>query len=237
MHGSVLQNKKYIAFAEENTVEVLALSRLDEGIEKKDKRAGTYKAKDVDGQEKEFMLGWPNLTAEDIRNLAGSKAGSYNNTGKIPYTAIVDPYTLEEMENIKGGYGAGSLMDLVTAKKKVLEQQHGKGVSRKALNKVKEADAEIRKSLAAGNLAKALSDALALEKKVAKEPPAVVELAGKAKTDVLDAATKQLDEVEAMLGRGEKAEAAKQIGPLARALKGTSLETRANELLEKSKAE
>lgn len=233
----MLQNKKYIAFAEENTVEVLSLDRLDEGIEKKDKRAGTFKAKDVDGQEKEFMLGWPNLTAEDIRNLRGSKAGSYNQTGKIPYTCIVDPYTLEEMDNIKGGYGAGTLMDLVTAKKKELEKAHGKGVSRKTYAKVKEADAGIRKELAAGNLAKALADSAALQKKVAKESPAIVEMAQKTGAEVLEAAGKQLDEIEAMIGRGENAEASKQLGPLSRALKGTTLEERATALLEKTKVE
>jgi len=237
VHGSVLQNKKYIAFSEENTVEVLSLSRLDEGIEKKDKRAGTYKAKDVDGTEKEFMLGWPNLTAEEISHLNGSQAGTYNKTGKIPYTAIVDPYTLEEMDNIKGGYGAGTLMDLVAAKKKELEKAHGKGISRKTLGKVKDADAAIRKELADGNLAKALSDSAALQKKVAKEPPAIIEMAEKTNADVLEAAKRQLDDVEAMINRGEKADAAKQLGSLTRALKNTSLEERALALLEQSKAE
>jgi hypothetical protein len=227
----VLQNKKYIAFAEENTVEVLSLDGLDEGIEKKDKRAGTYKAKDTDGQEKDFMLGWPNLTAEDIKNLRGSKAGSYNQTGKIPYTAIVDPHTLEEMDNIKGGYGAGTLQDLVTAKKKELEKAHGKGVSRKTLTKVKEADAGIRKALADGNLVKALTDSAALQKKVAKESPAIVEMAQKTGVEVLEAAGKQLDEIEAMITRGESAAAMKQLGPLSRALKGTTLEDRALGLL------
>jgi hypothetical protein len=235
VHGSVLQNKKYIAFSEENTVEVLCLSRLDEGIEKGDRRAGTYKKKDVDGVEKDFMVGWPNLTAEDIKSLCGSKAGSYNNTGKIPYTSVVDPYTLEEMGNIKGGYGVGMLEDLVTAKKKELEKAHGKGVSRKVLAKVKDADADIRKDLADGNLTKALSETATLEKKVAKEAQAIVEMVGKTKADVLDAATKQLDEIDAMIQRGDKGEAMKRLGPLARALKGTTLEERANALLEQSK--
>lgn len=237
MHGSVLQNKKYIAFAEENTVEVLCLQRLDEGIEKKDGRAGTFKGKDTDGQEKEFMLGWPNLTAEEIKALAGSKGGSYNNTGKIPYTCVVDPYTLEEMGNIKGGYGVGLLTDLVEQKHKELVKQHGKGVSRKTLTKVKEADAGIRKELAAGNLAKALTDSAALQKKVAKEAPAIIELAGKTGVEVLAAAAKQLDDIEAMIARGDKDEAMKQLGPLARALKGTTLEERSLALLEHSKVE
>lgn len=237
MHGSVLQNKKYIAFAEENTVEVLALSRLEEAVQKQDKKAGTFRAKDVDGQEKEFFLAWPNLTLEEIQAIGGSKAGSYNNTGKIPYTAIVNPHTLEEMESIKGGYGAGSLMDSVAVRKKELEKAHGKGLSRKTLGKVKDADAAIRGLLADGNIAKAITESLALQKKVAKEGAAIVELAGKTNADVLEAAGKALDEIEAMMDRGETAEASKKLTPLARALKGTALEERATALIEKTKVE
>ncbi|MFI5402887.1 MAG: hypothetical protein ACHQ1G_08125 [Planctomycetota bacterium] len=235
VHSAVLKNKKYIAFAEESTVEVISLQDLDKGIEKNDKRAGTYKEKGADGQDRECLIEWAGLTVEDIDTLRGSKASSYNNTGRIPYTAIIDPYTLEEMSNIPGGYGAGTLMDAVTVAKKQLEKEHGKSVSRKALTKVKDADREIREDLAKGNLAKALADSAALEKKVAKESAAVVDLAAKNRTDVLDAGTKQLDDIDAMIARGEKAEAAKQIGPLSRALKGTTLEARALELAEKSK--
>ena len=35
MHSAVLQNKKYIKFASENTVEVMALGSLDDGVAKK----------------------------------------------------------------------------------------------------------------------------------------------------------------------------------------------------------
>ena len=233
----MLQNKKYIAFAEENAVDVLTMDRLQEGIDKKDKRAGTYKAKDADGQEKEFLLSWPSLTVEELKKMGETKAGTYNTTGKLPYTAVVDPHTLEEMGNLPGGFSLGALTDLVAAKKKELEKAHGKGVSRKTLTKVKEADAGIREALAAGNLAKALADSAALQKKVAKESPAIVEMANKTGVEVLEAAGKQLGEIEAMIARGEKAEAGKQLGPLSRALKGTTLEERALALLEQSKVE
>jgi hypothetical protein len=236
VHSAVLKNKKYIQFAEENTVEVIVLSDLDKGIEAKDRRAATYKDKGEDGQARECLVEWAGLSVEDIEKLRGSKAGGYNNTGRIPYTAIVNPHTLDEMEKIAGGYGAGTLMDLVTAKRKELEKQYGKGVSRRALTKVKEADQDIRQELAEGNLAKALAAATALEKKVAKESAAVIELAGKTKAEVLAAAGKQLDELEATIGRGESAAALKQLGPLSRALKGTALEERALELIEKAKA-
>jgi hypothetical protein len=233
----VLQNKKYIAFADENTVEVIVLGDLDKGIAQKDKRAATYKAKGEDGQETEFLLEWPSLTVKDVEDMRGTKAGTYNDTGRNPYTAVVDPHTLEKMGNLAGSYSVGALSDLVSEKKRELEKQHGKGVSRKALAKVREADAEIRKELAAGNLAKALADSAALQKKVAKEPAPIVEMAQKTGVEVLDAAGKQLDELEAMISRGERAEAAKALGPLSRALKGTNLEARSLELLGKTKAE
>jgi hypothetical protein len=236
VHGAVLKNKKYIAFADENTVEVISLQDLDKGMEKNDRRAATYKEKGANGQERECLVEWAGLTVEEINALHGSKAGTYNNTGSIPYTAIVDPHTLEQMDKISGGYGAGTLMEMVTAARKELEKQHGKGVSRKSLNKVRDADREIREELDKGNLAKALADSAALEKKVAKESAAVVDLAGKTRATVLEAAGKQLDEIEAMIARGEKAGAAKQLGPLARALKGTTLEERALALLEGTKA-
>jgi hypothetical protein len=236
VHGSVLQNKKYIAFAEESAVDVLTMDRLQEGIDEKDKRAGTYTKKDADGQEKEFLLSWPSLTVEDLKAMNASKAGSYNKTGGLPYTAVVDPHTLEEMGNLKGGFAMGALTDLVAAKKKELEKAHGKSVSRKTLTKVKEADAEIRKHLAEGDLAKALTESAALQKKVAKEPPAIIEMAAKTQAGVLEAAGKSLDEIEAMIGRGEKAEAGKQLSGLSRALKGTALEERALALLEQTKA-
>jgi len=231
----VLQNKKYIKFAEDNTVEVLVLSRLEEGIEKEDKRAATFKGKDEDGQEKEFFVGYPNLTLDDIKGMRSTKAGTYNNTGKIPYTAIVNPHTEEEMENIKGGYGAGSLMDIVSARRKELVKQYGKGASRKTLNKVKDASADIRKELADGDLTKALTESAALEKKMAKEGDAIMDMVAKVRADVLEAAGKQLDELEAMIGRGEAREAGRELSRLARHLKGTAFEERVNDLIAKTK--
>jgi len=236
VHGSVLQNKKYIKFADENTVEVLVLDRLEEAIEKEEKGAATFKAKDEDGQEKEFFLGWPNLTLDDIKGMRSTKAGTYNNTGKIPYTAIVNPHTEEEMENIKGGYGAGALMDIVKARRQELVKEYGKGVSRKTLQKVKEAAADIRAKTAEGDLMKALTDSAALAKKMAKEGDAILDMVAKVRADVLEAAGNQLDELEAMIGRGEKSDAARELSRLARYLKGTELEERASTLLESAKA-
>jgi len=233
VHGSVLQNKKYIKFASENTVEVMALGRLEEGISKNDRKAATYKAKDGT----EYLVEFPNLTVADIKNLRSSKAGSYNNTGKIPYTAIVNPHTLEELENIKGGYAGKTLMDIVTTHRKALAKEHGKSLSRKVLTKVRKQEQAIQGELQKESYAKALSATAKLEKSVAKQPAALIEMVGKIKADVVAACGKKLDSLEALIGRGAKAEASKELGPLARALKGTSLEERVNGLLAQAKAE
>ena len=51
MHSSVLQNKKYMKFADASTVEVICVSRLDEAIKKKDAKAGTYDGMEDGGKE------------------------------------------------------------------------------------------------------------------------------------------------------------------------------------------
>jgi hypothetical protein len=229
----VLQNKKYIKFASENTVEVLTLSRLEEGIQKNDRKAGTYKAKDGT----EYLIEFPNLTVADLKKLGSTKAGSYNNTGKIPYTAIVNPHTLEEMENIKGGYSGKTLMEIVTTHKKALAAEHGKSLSRKVLTKIRKQEQTIQTELEKEGYSKALAETAKLEKSVAKQPDALREMVGKIKEGVVAACAKKLDSLEALIGRGAKAEALKELGPLARGLKGTSLEERAGGLLAKAKAE
>ena len=156
---------------------MISLQDLDKGIEQDDKRAQKYKEKGADGQTRECLIEWAGLTVEDIEALRGSKASTYNDTNGIPFTAVINPHTLERMDKIAGGYGAGTLMDMVTAARKQPQKEYGKGVSRKALGKVKEADQEIKAELAKGNLAKALADSATLEKKVAKESQAIIDLA------------------------------------------------------------
>jgi hypothetical protein len=123
MHSALMCNKKYIEFANENTVEVISLDRLQEGIEKKDRKAETYEAK-VDGQTVKYMVEFPGLTVEDMLALASSKAASYNKTGKIPYTAVVDPWTLTAQE-LNGGQGAGTIRRRRRAQKAMARTRQG----------------------------------------------------------------------------------------------------------------
>ena len=146
----MLQNKKYIKFAYENTVEVISMGKIDQALDAKaqgNARAKDfefYTAKDENGNKVERVVGWPNLTIEQMKKLNRSKAGQYNNTGKIPYTAIVNPHTLAEISNIRGGFGMGKLEDAVKAAKKSLGKEYGASVSRKTLDKIRKAEKKIQ---------------------------------------------------------------------------------------------
>jgi len=235
MHRSVLQNKKYISFHEENTVEVIALGRLQEGIDAEDQKAETYTAKDDQGNDVEYLVEFPGMTVKDMLDLSRSKAGSYNNTGRIPYTCVVNPYTLEEMESWSGGQSAKTIMESVKAHKKELEDQYGPSTSRKVLNKMREEAADVRASLAEGDHWKALTSTEKLAKSAEKYGPGVQKLVSDLQGEVLGATGKRLDELEAMLGGEDAAKAEREIKKLARALRGTALEERAAALEEKAK--
>ena len=155
MHRSVLTNKKYIKFADQNTVEVMSMGNIDKAGD--DKRIQSYKAKDGS----EYLVGWPNLTLDDLKKLNRSKARSYNDSPGIPYTAVVSPHTLEKMSFISASYSAGTLVDQVTVARKALVKQYGKGIKRKDLRKVNKEATKTRKVLETGEIVKALKAAQA----------------------------------------------------------------------------
>ena len=231
MHGSVLQNKKYVKFADENTVEVISMGNLEKGRGAGDKRVETFTAKDGN----KYLVGWPNLTPDEFEKSRAPR--KYKDGNGIPETAIVNPHTLEKMDSWTASYSAGRLMDAATAAKKALVKQYGKGIKRKDLRKVNKEAAKTRKMLENGETVKALKAAQAQWKKLAKKPKALQEIVAKVLEESFTAAEKQLDELEAVIGRGDKKGAARTLGPLARALKGSRLEERANKLLASTKTE
>ena len=141
MHSSVLQNDDYIKFSDANTVEVISLSRLDEGISKNDPKAAEFDAKDDDGKPVKRMLSYPNLTKDEMLSLNRSKAGTYNNTGKIPFTCIVNPHDEAEMQRFQGGQSAKSIMEAVATQRKVLNEKFGPSLSRPVIREFR-ADAK-----------------------------------------------------------------------------------------------
>ncbi|MCB9834026.1 MAG: hypothetical protein H6807_16315 [Planctomycetes bacterium] len=206
MHSAVLQNKKYIKFAEDNTVEVLSLSRLEEGIEKGDQKAAKYKTKDAEGKEVEYMVSWPNLSLEMIQAINQSKAGQFNKTGKIPYTSIVNPHTQEEMAQLLGGRSAKQLMESVEEARKKLEEEHGKGLARQVIARCDDAIAKAKQAVADDNWDGAIA---LLEKAGLGDQKTHEVLAAKlkqAQDDVVAAARARFDEVKAMEAKDQKRE-------------------------------
>jgi len=231
----VLQNDKYIAFANDNTVEVIALGELQDGIDKKDRRAELYDAKDEAGNPVKYMKEFAGMTVEQLLGLNSSPANSYNKTGHIPYVSIVDPFTTLEMKSMPGGAAAGGLMDAAKEAKDVLNKEHGPSVKRSVLLKIDAAGKSIDAMLTKEGVAKALPEYRKLETSLAKEPDSVKAKAVKIEEKILETAKTQLDDAEGKIAAGDLKAASAILTPLSRALKGTDLFARATELLAKAK--
>lgn len=226
MHSAVMQNKKYVEFAKENTIEVLALQRLDEAVGKKDPKAKAYKTKGPDGQEATYMVEWPNLTYQEILALNRSPAGGYNKSGGIPYTSLVDPWTLEEVEKLPRS--AKGIMDAVEAYRKKMTKEHGKGMSRKDLAKVTDTEGDVAGFLKSKEYSKA-ADALAKISSGKEMPEAFAKRLEVMRTSITEAAQAELAEMEATAG-SDAAKAKKDLPGLINRLRGTGLEEKAKAL-------
>ena len=242
MHAGVMCNDKYIAFANENTVEVLALQDLDKAMAKTDpdatdrKRLEEYDCTDEKGNKVRYLCEFPGLTKDEVLALHRSKASSYNDTRGIPFTAVIDPHTEKEMQRWEGGgHSPKSIMEGVAAQRKVLNAAHGAGVSRAVLAKVTNETRRILEGVAKDGVAKSMTDYRALEKSVAGESETLRKKLEPVLESLIEAATKQLDDAEAKLSAGDAAGAKKILDKLGRSLKGTSLEQRANDLVAKLK--
>jgi hypothetical protein len=195
MHSAVMQNADYIKFASQNTVEVLCLGGLDQGVAKNDKKAATYKTT-VDGKEVELMVSWPNLTFDEIVALHQSKANQYNKTGGIPYTAIVDPHDLSEMWSHSGGTSAGTIQVAIEAAKQKLEKAHGKGVTRKDYKAFVVAETAATRLASEGEYSKAIAEFDTFKKSVPAWPQELKARYEVGREGVIESARKRLAEIE-----------------------------------------
>ena len=229
MHSAVMCNKKYIEFAKENTVEVICLQRLDEGVQKKDRKAETYEAK-VNGEVVKYLVEFPGMTIDEMNALNGTKAGSYNDTGGIPYTCLVDPHTLEKITFWKGGTSAGTIQDAVVEAKKALVKDHGKGISRKDRNLLVDAENDATAKAEKGEFSAAIDALAKVSAKAEKWADALKEQLKADKQKVIDAAQAALDKIaETKATDAEKAK--KDLAALSPKLRGTGLEEKAKTLL------
>ena len=232
LHASLLQDPTYVEFAFENTVEVLALDRLEEGVEKGEERAATFAAKR--GSKKvEYLVEFPGLTVEEVVDLNRSKASSYNKEGSLPYTAIVDPFTVEEMRSWKGGgLKTSELVDAVKTARETLAKAHGKSKVRPELKALSEAEKACEMRRTDGNFAGAIDACAAAAKKAEKDgwPAHLTARLEKAREASVAAATEALEKIEAAKA-SDPVQAKKDLGALLPKLRGTGLEARAKELL------
>ena len=230
MHSAVLQNKSYITFANENTVEVLSLGRLDEAVTKKDPKAATYKAKDSTGAEVEYMVNWPGLTFADILALDKSPAGRYNDTGSIPQIYVVDPHTLKKMDVGEIVRSAKGIQDAVLTARQQLDKEHGKGFPRKEHRKLTDAIAKAEALAAEGEYSKALQDFRKVTGKVKNLPQALQESIDAFEGTVVAAAKARVEELEAK-STTEPVVAKRELIRLQSRLRGTGLEKQVDELI------
>ncbi len=232
MHASLMCDKEYIEFSYENAIEVLSLDRLQEGVDKKEDRAATYDAK-VGGKPVKYLVEFPGLTLDDVLALRGSKASSYNHTGGLPYTAIIDPFTEAEVKNWKGGgIATTEIIDAVKAARATLQKAHGKGKPRAEVKAIADAETAGGDKTKAGDFAGALDAYAAATKKADKDdwPKHLRDRIAKGKEAAITAATEALDKIEADKAT-DAVKAKKDLGMLMSRLRGTGLEQRAKDLL------
>ena len=232
MHASLMCDKAYIEYSYENTVEVLALDRLQEGVTKKEERAATYAAKEG-GKPVQYLVEFPGLTVDDALALRNSKASSYNKTGGLPYTALIDPFTEEEIKSWKGGGIATSeIMDGVKAARETLAKGHGKGKPRAELKGMADTETAGAAKVKAGDYSGALDVYAAATKKAEKDgwPAFLRERLTKGHDEAVAAATEAFAKIEAAKAT-DAAQAKKDLVALMGRLRGTGLEQRAKELL------
>jgi len=228
MHSAVLQNKKYIRFAEENTVEVMALSRLEQGIEAGDRKAGTYEEKLPGGKTVEYLVEFPGLTVEDMLGLARSRARGYNDTRKIPYTAIVDPHSLEKMHSFSGSASAKSIMEEVTKARRELAREHDTQVTRSDYRRLVESESGLPGQVDAGEFKDAFEAIESLGK--IQWPDELASRVDAMRRDVVAAAKARIDELASKAA--DDFGAKRDLRRLVSDLRGTELGDRAREALD-----
>lgn len=234
MHTGLLQNDEYMAFADKATVEVIVLGSLEKGIKEDHPRAAEYEAK-IDGKTKRCMVEFPGLSRDEMLALGRSAAARYNQTGAVPYTCVVDPHTGKELEAWRGATSKKTIIERLEAHAKALEKAHGKGLRRKDLRKYEEAEAEARAEVTDGDYARAIKTIDKATRKSKEWPEVLRERAGRAREEVVAAATKALEEA-ATIAESDPKEARRMLSRLRSKLRGTGLEDRLKQALTDLKA-
>jgi len=230
MHRAVLQNRTYIRFAAKNTVEVISMEELDRAVERKE-HVATYTVKTPYGDEVEQLVEFPGLTIDQLRDLSNGPAIRYMEGGRIPYTAIVDPHDLKELEGIRGTRTARELVAAVKRHAKALETRYGPGVDRKLWNLVSEGGIAVDVHLGKDDIVQAMAVYRHLGARTVRQPDSLQRRVEAIRDTIVAVAAKRLDALEKASG----AEASRELAALARALRDTKLEERALRILQAKK--
>jgi len=233
MHRAVLQNKAYIKYSKQYTVEVIAMEETDRAVEAKSTHVRTYTVKDAYGDEVKMLVEFPGLTLEQIQDLSNGAAIDFMEGGKIPYTAIVNPHNLKEMQAFKGTRTANDLIDAIKKHVTVLKRKYGEGVDRGLWNRVSEGEVQVDMKLAGGDIVGALEVWKHFAPMTARQHEALKNRVTAMKTSALEDAAKRLDAIAKLIADGKGRKVKRELRQLSRALSDTALAARANELAAK----
>jgi len=236
VHRSVLENGHYAKFAAANTVEMLVTEEMDRALAAKSARIKTYKDSDPYGDPVEYLIHFPGVTIEQLRGLSNSAAINYiASAKKIPYTAIIDPHTLKEMEGFTGVYRPDDLIKKVKKHANTLVNKHGKGVPRKVWNNVVESEIQIDMLLGQTKIVGAMGVYTALARETFRQPTSIRNRVSAAMDTILEDAEKRLKTIEKEAAQGKKDKLKREAARLARVLKDTPLKDKADALVQKLK--
>jgi hypothetical protein len=231
VHRSVLTNREYIAFAGKHTVEVICMQDLDRALAEKDPQVKTYRAKDRYGDKSEYLVKFPGLTVDDLRDLAESKALEYMEGGLMPATVIVDPHSLEKIGGIpRSMRTAGEFIKAIAPHAKALKVKYGDGVDREIWDAVEAGGVEIDLLLGEGKIPEALAVHRLIAKRVVRQPDIMKRRAQACLEIILEDAAKRLDALEKEIADGRARKVSRELARLARALQETPLADRARKL-------
>lgn len=227
----MLTNREYIAFARKHTVEVICMQDLDRALAEKDPQVKTYRAKDRYGDKSEYLVKFPSLTVDDLRDLAESKALEYMEGKLMPATVIVDPHTLAKMGGIpRSMRSAGEFIKAIAPHAKALKVKYGEGVDRELWDAVEAGGVEIDLLLGEGKIPEALAVHRLIAKRIIRQPEIMKRRVEACLEIILEDAGQRLDALEKQIGDGHRRKIARELGRLARALEGTPLADRARKL-------
>lgn len=229
----MLQNKKYYSYANRHAVDVLAMEEMDRALREDSPLAKTYRLKDAYGDEREYLVEFAGLAKDDLYALSTSSGAlQYLHGTRIPFTAIVDPHTGEEMYAWTGVKSAKEYVKIIAEHEEKLVAKYGAGVDRKLWEAIGACEVELDVLLGDGKLIEAIAEFRKLEESAVRPPDAAKERLEACRRVLERDAETKIAEYEKLAAAGDGKAVRREAAALAKALAGTPLGDRAAKLLE-----